>query len=84
MKMHGRKIPVRADFVSVHGLSAHADRDGLLRWTRGTGRPSAIFCVHGEPESAMALADLLRRELKSNVFAPRLGDEFELDSLLRD
>jgi metallo-beta-lactamase family protein len=56
LRLHGRDVPVRAEFISIHGLSAHADRDGLLRWVGSAGNaPPAIFVTHGEPDSAMAI-----------------------------
>ena len=42
MKIHGRYVPVRAEICSVHGLSAHADADGLLRWL-GTATRTMIL-----------------------------------------
>ena len=32
VKLFGEEIAVRARIVNFHGLSSHADRDGLLRW----------------------------------------------------
>ena len=47
--MHGRNVKVRAEFLVLHGLSAHADRSGLLHWVKGTGAaPSAVFVTHGD------------------------------------
>lgn len=83
IKLHGGQVPVRAEFIDVHGLSAHADRKGLLRWVRSAEKPpSLIFAVHGEPEAAMALQTLLGRELGIKALAPRLGDSFELEALV--
>jgi metallo-beta-lactamase family protein len=83
IKLHGGQVPVRAEFIDVHGLSAHADRHGLLRWVRSAEKPpSLIFVVHGEPEAAMALQSLIGRELKIRAVVPRLGDSFELEALL--
>ena len=83
IKLHGGQVPVRAEFIDVHGLSAHADRDGLLRWVRSAEKPPAlIFVVHGEPEAAMALQSLIGRELKIRAVVPRLGDSFELEAML--
>ncbi len=79
VKVHGQKIPIGARFMSVHGLSAHADRAGLLKWLRSSERPPrAVFVVHGEPESSMALADTIQKEVSIPTFAPRLGDTYDL------
>lgn len=79
LKMHGKKVPVRCGFVNVHGLSAHADRDGLVRWaTSADGAPREVFCVHGEPDSAKALAGKLAEATGATTHAPGLGESFSL------
>lgn len=79
VKMHGEMVPVKAQFMDVHGLSAHADRHGLLRWLRSAERPPrCIFVVHGEPEATTAMAALVKRELAIRTIAPRMGDRFDL------
>lgn len=60
IRIFGQDVPVRAKIFTIHGLSAHADKDELLRWLRGFRQPPEItFIVHGERESADALADTL-------------------------
>ena len=79
IKMHGQIIPVEAEFMTVHGLSAHADRGGLLRWLRSAEKPpKVVFVVHGEPESSTALATLIEKELSIRTIVPRLGDRYDL------
>jgi metallo-beta-lactamase family protein len=69
--------------MSVSGLSAHADRDELLRWSRSAeSLPRAVFVVHGEPESAQALARRLRRDDGLRCWVPRLDDSHELAEIL--
>jgi metallo-beta-lactamase family protein len=64
LRIFGESVPVRARVISLDGLSAHADRDGLLRWTRGFARPPRqAWVVHGEPQPADSFAALLRAEL---------------------
>lgn len=64
VRIHGEVVPVRAQVVTVDGLSAHADREELLRWARGFDRaPEKVFVVHGEPEPARSLATALHTEL---------------------
>ena len=69
-------IPVRARLHTIGGLSAHADRDGLLAWLRGFARaPGRTFVVHGERETAFGFAENVRRELGwTSVEAPQRGD----------
>jgi metallo-beta-lactamase family protein len=55
--IHGRPVDVRAEIRLLNGLSAHADRDELLRWCRALpGIPQRIFLNHGEDPPRKALA----------------------------
>ncbi len=69
-------IPVRAQLHTIGGLSAHADRDGLLAWLRGFAHaPGRTFVVHGERATATGFADEVKRELGwTKVEAPQQGD----------
>jgi metallo-beta-lactamase family protein len=80
LKMHGKRIPVKCRFLSAHGLSAHADRDEMVRWIRtAPTSPRRIFVVHGEPESSAAFADTLRGEFAgTEVTVPELDESFDL------
>jgi metallo-beta-lactamase family protein len=52
---------VRAQVECLDGLSAHADRDELLRWLAGFERPPRqVYLVHGEPNAAGSLAEAVR------------------------
>jgi metallo-beta-lactamase family protein len=69
MRLIGDEVPVNAEICEVSGLSAHADRDELLRWCRScSGTPGRVAVVHGEPESARNFSDLLGKELGWNSF----------------
>lgn len=71
IRLIGDEVPVNAEICEVSGLSAHADRDELLRWCRScTGTPGRVAVVHGEPESARNFSDLLGKELGWNSFVP--------------
>ena len=64
VRIHGSDVPVRARVITLDGLSAHADRDDLLRWVRGFRRaPRRTWVVHGEPQPADAFAAVLRTTL---------------------
>jgi metallo-beta-lactamase family protein len=57
VRIHGTSVPVRATIETLDGLSAHADRNGILRWLAGfTRAPERVWIVHGEPPAARALA----------------------------
>jgi metallo-beta-lactamase family protein len=73
-------VPVRADLHTLGGLSAHADRDALVNWLSAFQRPPArTFVVHGEEETALGFAGLIREGLGWNVEVPRAGERHALD-----
>jgi metallo-beta-lactamase family protein len=78
IRIHGQDVPVRAAVEEVPGLSGHADRSALLRWLRPVKHPRAAFLVHGEPTSAEALGQTLRKERGWSVHVPALGDSHDL------
>ena len=64
IRMHGQEVQVRARIETVHGLSAHADREEIMKWLSAFERPpKQTYMVHGESESANALAGLIGSEL---------------------
>jgi metallo-beta-lactamase family protein len=68
VKMLGRMIPVRARIEKLDALSAHADRDEIMRWLEGFERPPRVtYLVHGEPSAASALRDAIRERLGWSV-----------------
>jgi metallo-beta-lactamase family protein len=55
--IHGRQVEVRAEIIALPGLSAHADRQELLRWCQALpAPPDRIFLNHGEDPARKALA----------------------------
>jgi metallo-beta-lactamase family protein len=76
----GEEVPVRARVEAVHGLSAHADADGLVRWLRTAAKaPKRAFVVHGDPDPGRALAGRLESELGWSVTTPAYRDREPLD-----
>jgi len=76
----GHEVPVRARVESLHGLSAHADADGLLRWLgTATRAPRRVFVVHGDPVPARALAARITAELGWSTMVPEHGQSVALD-----
>ena len=74
MTLLGDQIPVHAEVCEMSGLSAHGDRQELLRWCRScSGTPGKVAVVHGEPESAKAFSETLRDELGWNSTVPSYG-----------
>jgi metallo-beta-lactamase family protein len=76
----GHSVPVLADIRTIGGLSAHADREGLLGWLAGFRQPPQRTCVvHGEAETAQVFAESIRSRLKwRNVDVPQYGSSVDL------
>ena len=56
----GEEIAVNATIYNFTGLSAHADRGGLLKWINNfERRPYKVFVTHGEPPVCDNFADIL-------------------------
>ncbi len=64
VKIHGDQVPVRAEIVVLHNLSAHADWKEMVTWLRAMEQPPhRTFVTHGEPEAAQAFQQHLKEEL---------------------
>ena len=80
VRIFGEDVPVQARVEAVHGLSAHADADGILRWLKTAARaPRRVFVVHGEPTPARTLGKRIETELGWAVTVPEHGDTVTLD-----
>jgi metallo-beta-lactamase family protein len=80
VRIFGEMHTVRAAIERIEGYSAHGDRHDLLAWVdhMDHARLRQVFLVHGEPESANALADGIRGLGITNVVVPALHEHFEL------
>ena len=79
IKMHGGYVPVRAEVHNLSMLSAHADRDELLRWAAAAGvPPRKAFIVHGEPQGADGLRHALEEKLGWKCHVAELGGQVVL------
>ncbi|KGN40788.1 beta-Casp domain-containing protein [Knoellia aerolata DSM 18566] len=80
VKIAGSYVPVRAEIARDEGFSVHADADELLAWLHELPHePESVFVNHGEPSSAAALAERVRRELGAVVVVPRYGERVRVD-----
>jgi metallo-beta-lactamase family protein len=80
LKIHGKLVEVRAEVVSLGGLSAHADADEILTWLKGFARPPArTFITHGEPRASDALRRRIQDELGWSAHAPEHLESVRLD-----
>ncbi len=88
VKVHGRHVKLRCRSLQIHGLSGHADRQGLLDWVATAPEPPKLaFMVHGSPDRAEALGTALEQQAQRaqhsmRSFVPEIGDEFDISELL--
>jgi metallo-beta-lactamase family protein len=79
IKIHGDYVTVRAETISIEGLSAHGDQNDLINWLKpiAEAHPNnkpRLFYVHGDLEAAEGL----RRAVQKNLmWAGRVPDPFE-------
>lgn len=84
IRMYGEDVPVRARVVSIEGLSAHADRDEILRWVGTAPKPpGTMFMTHGEPEASEALARAIKERFAIQPYIPEMGQSYDLSYLFR-
>ncbi len=80
IKLFGEEIQVNAEIRILHAKSGHADRNGLKKWVDSFDpRPSRVYIIHGEEESALSFADLLKQD-NYEVKVPFSGDCFDIVS----
>jgi metallo-beta-lactamase family protein len=76
LKMHGHQIPVHAEILIEEEFSVHADASELLGWVSDlVPPPRKVYCVHGDPDSAAALASAISARLGLNARAARHGEQ---------
>jgi metallo-beta-lactamase family protein len=78
VRIFGEEYHPHAEVVALNGFSGHADHGGLMEWVSAfKKRPEQIFLVHGEPESAKALAADIKSKLGyEKVHIPARKDTF--------
>ncbi|MFN8050164.1 MAG: MBL fold metallo-hydrolase [Acidimicrobiales bacterium] len=81
VKLLGRHVRVRADIVDLGAFSIHADQHELVAWLGTADRvPDAVYLVHGEPESAAALATVINERDDWLAVVARDGEQVRLDA----
>jgi metallo-beta-lactamase family protein len=79
VKIHGSFVPVRARVARIDSMSAHADRNEILRWLGTTpAPPKRLFLVHGEPQPMDALKATIEQRLGWNVHTPGHQERVQL------
>lgn len=80
VRILGQHYPVKARIAQLHGFSAHADRDELLKWLSGIRRPPRrLFITHGEPDMTEHFARLVRERTGWETAVPDYMDKAILD-----
>ena len=79
IKLFGEPIEVHARIESLHGVSGHADMNGLLSWLKGFKNvPECVFVVHGEDTVTEEFAETVEREIGCSAFAPFPSAQIDL------
>ena len=81
VRLFGEEVPVRAEIVELHQLSAHAGRSELLRWLSGfSAPPRQTFLVHGETNALDALRAGIMSHFHWPVTIPAYQQTFDLNT----
>lgn len=79
VRIHGEETPVRARIKAIESLSAHGDKEDLLRWLAGfTKAPRRTFVVHGEPGARDAFSGDITKRFGWDVALPKYLEKVEL------
>jgi metallo-beta-lactamase family protein len=80
VRILGQYYPVKAGIVQLNGFSAHADKNGLLRWLSSLRKPPRrVFVTHGELDASQHLAGLIRSRLGWETLVPPYQEQVFLD-----
>lgn len=61
IRIHGAEVQVCAKVEILQGISAHADKEEILKWLSGFKKPpGSVYIVHGEPLGAEHLASEIK------------------------
>ncbi|MBL6448230.1 MBL fold metallo-hydrolase [Fulvivirga sp. 29W222] len=79
-RIFGIDVSVKCNIAHLNGLSAHADRDELLKWLSNFSEPPKMtFIIHGEENSSTAFSQSIKKELDwPNIVIPEYLESFEL------
>ena len=71
VKLFGEPIEVHAHIESLHGVSGHADMNGLLSWIGAFVSPiERVFVVHGEDTVTEEFAHTVEEKFGYSAWAP--------------
>ncbi len=81
IRFFDRDFRLKAHVENLEGLSAHADVNDFRWWFEqavNAGGVGQAFLVHGEPDSAAALAEVIRDYCDEDPIVPKRGQSFEI------
>jgi metallo-beta-lactamase family protein len=80
VKLHGHDVPVAARIERVDSMSAHADREEIMRWIGHFSRPPLMtYLVHGEAPALESLSSRIRFERGWPTHIPKYLERVELN-----
>jgi metallo-beta-lactamase family protein len=80
VRILGQYYPIRARIAQVHGFSAHADQNELIKWLSSlTKPPRRVFITHGELDASKNLEGLIREGKGWETLVPRYRQQVILD-----
>jgi metallo-beta-lactamase family protein len=80
VKIFGDYVPIRAQVAALEQFSDHADPPELMEWLRTfQDRPATTYLVHGEPDAAGQLRELMTRELGWDVRVAEYLNKVEIE-----
>jgi len=79
VRILGKKYKVNAKIEKMNGLSAHADKNELLKWVQSFKIiPKKIFIIHGEKSASHQFAETLKSKIDTEIIVPDYLQKFVL------
>lgn len=78
--LHGERYKVAARIHTIGGLSAHGDRDDMLRWLASCECRPEVFVVHGEEKVKEQFRETIVASLSLDSQVPKPGEVLDLGS----
>jgi metallo-beta-lactamase family protein len=79
VRIFGMTFQVRADIVTIGGLSAHAGQNALIEYGMcAKDRAKQVFLVHGEQDASQALQQKLREGGLTHLVYPNMHESIEI------
>ncbi len=80
VRIYGQPRPIRARITQIHGFSAHADRDDLIKWlSKLSVEPKHVFITHGEKNAAESFSRYLNEKTGFETSVPSYGMKVRLE-----